>query len=393
MKSENRVDAAPASVGQANVTELMPDRPRLRARELGLPLPGTPGQYNAITDVPGVLVGFETLSSYSDPSLKTGALPVQTGVTAILPTGFDTAPRPIWAGQYALNGNGEMTGTHWIRDGGYFVGPIMMSNTHAVGAVHDGATRWIIDQYQHEWHKHHLWAMPVVAETYDGVLSDINGLHVRSEHARRAILAAKGGPVAEGNIGGGAGMIAYEFKAGTGTASRQVQIERQTFHLGALVQSNHGLRPWLTVCGVPVGQQLTHDRIPGMESERGSIICILATDIPLLPLQLQKLARRAALGIGRGGTPGGNSSGDIFLAFSVANPMPIQQLAKPWGQLQFLNDCLLDAIYLAVVEAVEEAVLNSLLMAEDVPTARPAGAICRAIDPQSLLALVNRLPA
>ncbi|WP_417277365.1 P1 family peptidase [Castellaniella sp.] len=380
MNTEHRTGRVPGADHQMGAQQSPARGKRLRARELGLPLPGKPGIYNAITDVPGVLVGFNTLSSQADPTLQTGALPVQTGVTAILPVGFASQPRPVWAGHYALNGNGEMTGTHWIADGGYFVGPILLTNTHAVGAAHQAATQWIIDQYHEQWHKHHLWAMPVVAETYDGVLNDINGMHVRPEHARQAIDSARGGQLPEGNVGGGAGMIAYEFKAGTGTASRQVTLAGQTFHVGTLVQANHGLRPWLTVCGVPVGQKFTEDRIPGMSREQGSVVCILATDIPLLPMQLQKLARRAALGIGRGGTPGGNSSGDIFLAFSVANPMPIQQLAGPWGQLQFLNDCLLDEIYLAAIEVVEEAILNALLMARDIPTARPAGAICRAID-------------
>ena len=362
---------------------------KLRARELGLPVPGVPGPCNAITDVPGVLVGYETLSSYADPALQTGDLPVQTGVTAILPTGFHTDPRPVWAGQSTFNGNGEMTGTHWVRDGGYFVGPILLTNTHAVGAAHHGATRWMLRHYGKAWQAHHLWAMPVVAETYDGVLNDINGMYITPEHAENAIRAAVAGPLAEGNVGGGAGMICYEFKGGTGTASRRLEVDGKCFHLGVLVQANHGRRPWLTVLGVPVGQSMTGDRIPGMPRERGSIICVLATDLPLLPRQLEKIARRAALGIGRGGTPGGNSSGDIFLAFSTANEMALPQLSGPWRRMQSLNDEFLDPVYLAAIEAIEEAVLNAMLMAHDVPTARPGGAVCRAIDPQRLLALVR----
>lgn len=360
-----------------------------RARELGLPLSGVTGQNNAITDVSKVLVGYETLSSDTDPALSGGGLPVQTGVTAILPAGFDTTPRPIWAGQFGLNGNGEMTGTHWVHDGGYFVGPILLTNTHSVGAAHHAATRWILEQYGSTWRANHLWAMPVVAETYDGVLNDINGQHITPEHALAAIRSASAGPVAEGNVGGGAGMICYEFKGGTGSASRRIEIAGGSYHVGALVQANHGLRPWLTVCGVPVGQQMMEDRIPGLTQERGSIICILATDLPLLPLQLKKLARRATIGIGRGGTPGGNSSGDMFLAFSVANEMDLPQLSGPWRQMTSLNDEYLDPVYLAAVEAVEEAVLNAMLMAEDVPTARPPGAVCRAIDPQRLLSLLK----
>lgn len=358
-----------------------------RARELGLPMPGETGTYNAITDVPGVLVGYETLNSYENPSLQTGSLPVQTGVTAILPTGFDTRPRPVWAGQFALNGNGEMTGTHWVHDGGYFVGPVLLTNTHAVGAVHQASTQWILQQYGAAWQANHLWAMPVVGETYDGALNDINGMHVKPEHALSAIERAASGPIAEGNVGGGAGMIAYEFKGGTGTASRRLDIAGKTHHVGVLVQANHGLRPWLNVLGVRVGQEMTADRIPDMLTERGSIVCIIATDLPLLPGQLNKLARRATIGIGRGGTPGGNDSGDMFLAFSTANDMDLPQLSGPWRQMQCLNDGLLDPVYLAVVEAVDEAVLNAMLMAHDTPTARPQGSVCRAIDPQKLLEL------
>ncbi|MCR4267605.1 P1 family peptidase [Nitratireductor sp. ZSWI3] len=361
-----------------------------RARELGLRLPGTPGAHNAITDVPGVMVGYETLNSHREPGLQTGPLPVQTGVTAILPTGLEPSPRPVWAGQSTLNGNGEMTGTHWIHDGGYFVGPILLTNTHSVGAVHHGATRWMLEQYGEAWQKTHLWAMPVVTETYDGVLNDINGQHVRPEHALAAIRSASSGAVAEGNVGGGAGMICYEFKGGTGTASRRLDIAGATYHVGALVQANHGVRPWLNVLGVPVGLSMTEDRIPGLSHERGSIICVIGTDLPLLPTQLQKLARRATIGIGRGGTPGGNNSGDMFLAFSTANDMDLPQLSGPWRRMTCLNDELLDPVYLAAVEAVEEAVLNAMLAAEDTPTARPSGAICRAIDGARLVSLVER---
>ncbi|CAM5182413.1 Beta-peptidyl aminopeptidase BapA [Castellaniella defragrans] len=362
---------------------------KLRARDLGLELPGEPGQHNAITDVPGVRVGYETLSSYTDPALQTGELPVQTGVTAILPTGFDARPRPVWAGQFTFNGNGEMTGSHWVRDGGYLVGPVVLTNTHSIGAAHEGAVRWMLEQYADLWNTQHLWAMPVVAETYDGVLNDINGLHVRPEHVLKAIRSAASGAIAEGNVGGGAGMICYEFKGGTGTSSRLVDIEGQRFHLGVLVQANHGRRPGFTVRGIPVGELMTEDRIPGMPAERGSVIVVIATDLPLSPLQLNKLARRATLGIGRGGTPGGNSSGDIFLAFSTANDGDLPQVSGPWRWMASLNDEFLDPMYVAVIDAVEEAVLNALLMAEDVPTARPAGAMCRALDGQRLMALIR----
>lgn len=356
-----------------------------RARELGLPMRGSTGPHNAITDVSGVTVGYETLSAQENPSLGDGQTFVQTGVTAILPRGVDTTPKPVFAGFHALNGNGEMTGTHWIRDGGYFVGPIMITNTHAVGAVHDAATAWIIDVYGREWRNNHLWAMPVVAETYDGVLNDINGQHVRREHALRALHSAKPGPVAEGNVGGGAGMICYEFKGGSGTSSRRIDIGEGTFTVGAFVQANHGLRPWLTICGVPVGRNMLDDRIPDMPVERGSIVCIIACDLPLLPAQLEKIARRATIGIGRGGTPGGNNSGDVFLAFSTANEMNLPQLSGPWRYHTALNDEYLDPVYEAAVDAIEESVINALLGARDVPTARPPGAICRAIDTERLM--------
>lgn len=360
-----------------------------RARQAGLPFPGKPGPHNAITDVAGILVGYETLSSHTDPSLQTSEHYVQTGVTAILPRGFDTRPKPVLAGQFSLNGNGEMTGTHWVRDGGYFVGPILVTNTHSVGAAHEGATRWMVDHYAEDWTNNHLWAMPLVSETYDGVLNDINGFHVRPEHALRAIEAASGGTIAEGNVGGGAGMICYEFKGGTGTASRRILIDGQTFTLGVLVQANHGLRPWLTVLGVPVGNKLAEDRMPGFAQEQGSIISVIATDLPLSSGQLERLARRGSIGISRSGSPGGNNSGDLFLAFSTANVMELPQLSGPWRSVTQLNDELLDDVYLAVVQAIEEAVLNAMFAAEDIPTTRPKGAVCKAIDPEAVAAAMS----
>lgn len=360
-----------------------------RARDLGVPLPGTPGALNAITDVPGVEVGAVELLSARDPALATRGIQVQTGVTAILPRGRDPEPKPVWAGQFSLNGNGEMTGTHWVRDGGWLAGPILISNSHAIGPCHSAAVRWMIDTYAATWEDNHLWAMPVVAETYDGLLNDINGLHVTEAHARAALDAAAPGPVAEGNSGGGAGMVCYEFKGGTGTASRLAPVKDDRFTLGALVQANHGLRPWLTVAGRRVGEAMTGDRIVDMLTERGSIIVILATDLPLSPGQLERLARRASIGIGRAGTPGGNNSGDIFLAFSTANEMPLPQVSGPWRTMTCLNDEFLDPVYLAAVEAVDEAVLNALCAAEDVPLARPPAGICRAIDTGRLVSLLR----
>ena len=362
---------------------------KLRARALGIPLQGQPGPLNAITDIPGIEVGTVELLSSEDPALASRGIPVQTGVTAILPRGRDPVPRPVFAGQFSLNGNGEMTGAHWVRDGGWFCGPVMLTNSHSVGIVHHATVRWMIETYGAHWENAHLWAMPVVAETYDGVLNDINGLHIREEHARAAIDAAKPGPVAEGNTGGGAGMICYEFKGGTGTASRIVEIDGKSFTVGTLVQANHGLRPWLTVAGKRVGQSMNEDRIPDMQTERGSIIVVLATDLPLSPGQLERLSRRASIGISRSGTPGGNNSGDIFLAFSTANAMALPQLSGPWRTMTMLNDELLDPVYLAAVEAVDEAILNALCAATDVPLARPAVGTCRAIDTERLMRLLD----
>jgi len=347
---------------------------RPRARDLGLPFPGTPGRWNAITDVPGVRVGFCTLT---DPARK-----MRTGVTAILPREDAGRPVPVWAGHYALNGNGEMTGTHWIDDAGYFIGPVCITNTHGIGAVHHGVTRWMIETYESHFRDGHAWAMPVVAETYDGLLNDINALHVTPEHAIAALRAATGGPVEEGSSGGGNGMICYEFKGGTGTASRVVEIGGTGWTMGALVQANHGQRPWLRILGRPVGELMPEDRLRDKES--GSIIVVLATDAPLSGLSLRQIAKRAALGIGRGGTPGGNSSGDIFLALSVANPGLMPQEGPVVQGREALNPEHLDPLYLAAVEAVEEAVVNAMVAGEDVKTVKPEGKIVRALDTERL---------
>jgi D-aminopeptidase len=355
-----------------------------RARDLGLPFPGKPGPFNAITDVPGVLVGTTTLISGEGPLVQ-GQGPVRTGVTAILPFGHDRVAHPTFAGFYALNGNGEMTGVHWVNDGGYFVGPICISNTHGIGAVHHGAVQWMIAHYGEQWQTTHLWAMPVVAETYDGVLNDINGLHVKPEHAVAALTSATSGPVAEGNTGGGTGMICYEFKGGTGTSSREVMIDGRHYHMAALVQANHGTRHWLNILGVPVGRLLPEDALWSSPArEQGSIIVILATDMPMLPHQLRRVAKRAAIGIGRNGTPGGNNSGDIFLAFSTANKSDLPQFKGAHLTADCLNDETFDPIYEAVVQATEEAVVNAMVAAEDMTTLRPAGKTVRAIPHHKL---------
>ncbi len=358
-----------------------------RGRELGLPFPGVTGRNNAITDVPGVEVGYSTLISGEGPA-DIGKGPVRTGVTAILPRGKQTTMQPIWAGYYGLNGNGEMTGTHWINDGGYFLSPICITNTHAVGTAHHATTKWMINQYAEQFGKEHIWAMPVIAETYDGTLNDINGLHIKEEHVLQALQSAQSGPVAEGNVGGGTGMICYEFKGGTGTSSRAVEIAGEQYHIGSLVQANHGIRDWFTVLGVPVGKHLRDNQL--FESERGSIIAILATDIPMLPHQLTRLAKRAAIGISRSGTPGGNNSGDIFLAFSVANAMELHQISQTKLNMTFINDEAFDPIYEAACQAVDEAIINAMLAASDMTTVKPAGKVVSAINHDELVAVMKQ---
>jgi D-aminopeptidase len=363
-----------------------------RARELGLPLPGRPGPNNAITDVPGVDVGFETLTEFAKTEEDTQ---ICTGVTAILPRGRNPQPLAVWAGQFDLNGNGEMTGTHWIRDAGYFIGPICLTNTHSVGAVHQAAVRFMIEIYADHFREHHAWAMPVVAETYDGLVNDICGLHVTERHALEALRSAAGGPVAEGNVGGGAGMATYEFKGGTGTSSRCIEVGGRAYTVGVLVQSNFGKRSEFSVLGVPVGRHLTENAVLSENGlpEQGSIVVIIGTDIPLTPMQLRRLAKRGALGIGRTGTSGGHYSGDLMLAFSVANPVYFPAIGDKQPHIyhaEWLNDAHLDAVYGPAVEAIEEAILNALVAAESVPTIKPWGEILQAIDHAELVAVMRR---
>ncbi|WP_127903888.1 P1 family peptidase [Solirhodobacter olei] len=343
-----------------------------RARALGLPFRGTPGPFNAITDVPGVRVGFTTLT---DPARK-----MRTGVTGILPRPDTGRPNPVWAGFHALNGNGEMTGVHWINDAGYFLGPVLITNTHGIGACHQGAIEWMIRTYDTYFREEHAWAMPVVAETYDGVLNDINTAHVCPEHAVAALEAAASGPVAEGSVGGGNGMIAYEFKAGTGTASRRVEIGGESYTVAALVQANFGIREWFNVLGVPVGLEMPVKPFRGAKEEVGSVIVVLATDAPLSDTLLRGLAKRAGMGIARTGTPSGNSSGDIFLAFSVADEIPTPSKAGHVITRHSLNWDEMNPIYEAAAQAVEESVINSIVQGEDVPCIKPVGGICPGID-------------
>ena len=361
-----------------------------RARDLGLRFPGTPGKFNAITDVPGVEVGFSTLKS-----LATNDRPqIYTGVTAVLPRGHHPVPLPVWAGQFDLNGNGEMTGSHWVRDAGYFQGPVCLTNTHSVGIVHHAAVGWMIERYAAAFRDTWGWAMPVVAETYDDITNDICGRHVTEKHALEALNGARSGPVEEGNVGGGTGMQTYEFKGGTGTSSRQFQIENQAHTVGVLVQSNFGVRRELNILGVPVGRYLTENAIisdAGLP-ETGSIIVLIATDVPLSPTQLRRLAKRGALGIGRTGSSGGHYSGDLVLAFSVANPIylpPIGEAQPHSFSLQFLNDAHCDHVYGAAVDAIEESVVNALIAAESVPTVKPPGRLLQAIDHDRLLQVMR----
>lgn len=358
--------------------------PKPRARDLGLDFPGTPGANNALSDVEGVLVGHTTLI---DDEPETGG-PVRTGVTAILPRGKDKHPRPVWAGQFSLNGNGEMTGTHWINDAGYFIGPICITSTHSVGVAHSAATNWMLSNYAEAFQKEHLWAMPVVAETYDGVLNDITHPRLTVDNVLNAIESASAGHPEEGNVGGGTGMICYDFKGGVGTSSRRVKVGEETYTVAAQVQANHGMRDWLSILGVPVGREMPEGKI--LEQELGSIIVVLATDAPLAPLNMRHLAKRAAIGIGRNGTPGGNNSGDIFLAFSTANEMDLPQFSKAHLQFDYLNGELLDPLYLGAVEAVEEAVINALVAAQSMTTVKPAGQVCHAIDHQKLQEIMRR---
>jgi D-aminopeptidase len=327
-----------------------------RARAVGIPFAGTPGPYNAITDVPGIEVGYTTLISGDGPR-RVGQGPVRTGVTAILPRGRAAAAAGVWAGYFSLNGNGELTGCHWIEESGRCDGPICITNTHACGTVRDAAIKWLVARTGTVGQ----WALPVAGETFDGYLNDINGFHVRDEHVFAALDGARGGAIDEGSIGGGTGMICYGFKGGSGTASRRVEFAGSGYCVGAFVQSNFGRREQLVIAGVPVGAALASWQPDGRAGgESGSVIAIVATDAPLLPHQLKRLARRVGLGIGRAGAISGHGSGDIFLAFSTANADAIPPDER-LGSLTFIADAQLDAFFAATIEAVDEAVLNSLI--------------------------------
>ena len=336
-----------------------------RARDLGVPFDGTPGPLNAITDVAGVLVGHTTLISGSG-KLVVGKGPIRTGVTAVLPRGTASMDRFSFAGWYSQNGNGEMTGTHWVEESGFLEGPVMITNTHSVGIVRDAVIAWRVAHGpagpDDDW-----WSLPVVAETWDGWLNDINGFHVKPEHALHAIDSAHAGRVEEGSVGGGTGMVCNGFKGGIGTSSRTLSAKDGGYTVGVLVQCNFGRRQNLRIAGIPVGREIESEDpyawLPSEAAELGSIIVVVATNAPLLPHQLKRIARRVPLGIGRIGSIASNGSGDIFIAFSTANPG-----ASDVGHLvdlKMVPNLSLDPLFAATVQATEEAIVNAMVAATD----------------------------
>ena len=342
---------------------------RPRGRGLGVPFDGEPGPLNAITDVPGIEVGHHTIVR-GDGALRVGEGPVRTGVTAILPRGRASRGR-VFAAWFTLNGNGEMTGTTWLRDRGILEGAVMITNTHSVGAVHEATIAWAQANLEAP-----DWSLPVVAETWDGFLNDINGFHVREEHVFAALDSARGGAVEEGSVGGGTGMRTFGFKAGIGTASRIVEAGGNRYTVGVLVQSNFGSRRLMTVAGVPVGREIP-DLVPelgphdqqaeddGGDGDRdGSIIIVAATDAPLLPHQLDRFIRRASLGLGRVGSIASNGSGDIFVAFSTANQEAAHNESGV-APLENLANSDINPFFEAIVQATEESIVNALVAADD----------------------------
>lgn len=360
---------------------------KTRARALGIPFLGRCGPFNAVTDVPGVEVGYAAVIAGDS---------VRTGVTAIHPRGRSNPKDPVVAGIHAQNGNGEMTGSHWIHESGTTAGPIAITNTHAVGIAHAGIIAWVLERHPEMGAG---WLLPVAAETWDGYLNDINGAHVTAEMVKEALDSARSGPIEEGSVGGGTGMVCYEFKGGSGTSSRVVDYHGDEFVVGAFVQANFGRRTELTIAGQPVGRLLAEDERPRRDSPlppgAGSIIAVVATNAPLLPGQCQALARRATLGIGRTGTQGSHFSGDLFLAFSTANAKAFDTVGgeevagEAYRSLTFVPWPEMDPFFDAVVQSVEEAVLNALIANQDMVglaghrvTALPHQAVRNLFDPQ-----------
>ncbi len=330
---------------------------KTRARALGVPFDGAPGPNNAITDVAGIEVGYATIIRGDGP-LVVGRGPVRTGVTAILPRGRAGAAAPCFAGCFSLNGRGEFTGMHWVEESGQCEGPITITNTRSCGAAYDATLRWLLANCDALTPS---WGLPIAGETNDGLLNDINGFHVTAEHVFAAIDAARGGPIDQGSVGGGTGMVTYDFKGGSGSASRLVEAAGGRYTVGAFVQSNFGVRSELVVAGVPVGRHITGGEVRARPGS--SIIAIAATDAPLLPHQCKRLARRVGLGVGRSGSVSHNGSGDIFLAFSTANA---EALAMTPGAraAEFLPNEALDPIFEAVVQATDEAIVDSMVANE-----------------------------
>ncbi len=347
----------------------------MRTRDLGITIGlGRPGPNNAITDVAGVRVGHATIVEGAGP-LVVGQGPVRTGVTVVIPRGGDAWREPVYAGCHRLNGNGELTGLEWVRESGMLSSPVAVTNTHSVGVVRDALVAASVEDRDPSsaW-----WSLPVVGETYDGLLNDINGFHVRGEHLHAALAGATDGPVAEGAVGGGTGMVCHEFKGGIGTASRVLAGDLGGYTVGALVQANYGKREWLRVDGVPVGQVVGRDVVPSpWDASRrdaavtpppgsGSIIVVLATDAPLLPHQCERLAQRAGLGIARAGGTGGHTSGDLFIAFATGNRLPIEiedQRPVVTYDVRAVGDRVIDALFDGAIEATEEAIINALVAA------------------------------
>ena len=371
----------------------------MRTRDLGITIGfGRPGPLNAITDVAGVRVGHTTIIEGDGP-LVVGQGPVRTGVTVVVPRGPDDWREPVFAGCHRLNGNGELTGLEWIRESGKLTTPIAITNTHSVGVVRDA----LVAASVHHADPHSAWwSLPVVGETYDGLLNDINGFHVRPEHLRAALDSATGGPVTEGNVGGGTGMVCHEFKGGIGTASRVVPADRGGHTVGVLVQANYGKRAWLRVDGVPVGAEIKVEEVPSPYGETrraavdpppgsGSIIVVVATDAPLLPYQLERVAQRAGLGLARAGGTGGHTSGDLFIAFATGNRLPAEDEDHPGlliHDVRTVGDIVIDALFDATIEATEEAIINALVAAETM-TGRD-GNVAHALPHDRLLEVMAR---